>query len=412
MSTKSGELTAWRSKNCSLRFFPKRRLRWWGLSPKGRNAVTLGELQFGKTQLGEDFYRLWALACWVLYKMTSSAIPTPAEQLIPGRQNLFKALLFVGALLTSFYLAQGGVDLLHRVFSFSNAWARPAEIAARWTWVLTLATINCFIILGMAVLGHEAVHRVLFKGSIWNELWGGILSALALIPFYINRQIHLTHHSYAHQPGADPENAMHDHAFWYAMTVGSFIGIAIHYRTFVFNLLTRLFDRRFTGRVLKDAVFVVAAGFVYIFLVPHMGVSARYSTIPTALLFPVVFAFRAISDHYGVPAIVRPAVGVAPVYDVDAEAWHRNRDARQKEVSGWVVLTSPLLEWVWSHVNYHEVHHKYPYLSHRYLKTTFEATRHQVPYLVVNGYLRSFLGLRKRSYYGSRQDVLQFSSNK
>ena len=96
--------------------------------------------------------------------MTSSAIPTPAEQVIPRRQNLFKVLLFVGALLTSFCLAQGGVDLLHRVFSVSNAWARPAEIAARWTWVLTLATANCFIILGMAVLGHEAVHRVLFKG--------------------------------------------------------------------------------------------------------------------------------------------------------------------------------------------------------------------------------------------------------
>lgn len=342
--------------------------------------------------------------------MIEFAIPTPAGQDIPRYQNLFKALLFIGALLTSFYLAQKGVDRLHRALAGGNVRTSAIEMTARWAMVMGLAAANCFFILGMAVLAHDAVHRVLFRSPFWNELWGGVLSALALVPFYVNRQIHLTHHSYAHQPGKDPENAMHDHAFWYAMTVGSFIGIAVHYRIFARNLLTRLFDRRFAGRTFKDAGFLIVAGAVYAGVVPLIGASARYSLLPTALLFPVVFAFRAISDHYGIPAVERPAGGMSAVYDVDPEAWHRGRDARQKEVTGWVVLTNPWLEWFWSNVNYHEVHHKYPYLSHQHLKSVFEATREKVPYLVVNGYLQSFFNLRKLGYYGSREVVKQFLS--
>jgi fatty acid desaturase len=62
------------------------------------------------------------------------------------------------------------------------------------------------------------------------------------------------------------------------------------------------------------------------------------------------------------------------------------------------VLTPQRLQWLWSHVNFHEVHHKYPYLSHKYLPQAFEASRNQYPYLVVNGYWRSLLDVRKHDY--------------
>jgi hypothetical protein len=46
------------------------------------------------------------------------------------------------------------------------------------------------------------------------------------------------------------------------------------------------------------------------------------------------------------------------------------------------------------------VHHKYPYLSHRYLPQVFAATQARHPYFVVRGYWRSLLDLRRRRYYG------------
>ena len=137
---------------------------------------------------------------------------------------------------------------------------------------------------------------------------------------------------------------------------------------------------------------------------------ARPLAFMTLAMFPLVFGWRALSDHYAIPPIERAARSTQPVLDVDEEAWHRDRDQRQREITGWVVLTHPWLEWLWSHVNYHEVHHKYPWLSHRYLKPVFEATRATQPYLVVNGYWRSFWNLRHRSYYGTRADMRRFLS--
>jgi fatty acid desaturase len=93
------------------------------------------------------------------------------------------------------------------------------------------------------------------------------------------------------------------------------------------------------------------------------------------------------------------------ILEDDENSWRVEYERRQREVSGWVVLTAPWLEWLWSHVNYHEVHHKYPYLSHRYLPYVFAATREKHSYLVVRGYWRSLLNLRKRPYYSSPEDA-------
>ena len=82
-------------------------------------------------------------------------------------------------------------------------------------------------------------------------------------------------------------------------------------------------------------------------------------------------------------------------------------DVRQ-QLSGWVVMTPQWLQWLWSHVNYHEVHHKYPYLSHQYLPQAFEASRGQYPYLVVDGYWKAVGNAMKLDYYGKPEGVRQF----
>jgi len=334
--------------------------------------------------------------------MQKPHIPAPKEQVIPADENFFKAALLIALLLTSFALTQRGVNAL--AASTLPGWLTVTLI---WLLVLGMAVWHGILILGMGVLAHDAVHMVLFRSRYWNELWGGLLSAFTLIPFYANRQFHLTHHGYAHQPGLDPENEMHDHPFLYAVTAGSLVGLYVQYRIFFTNVL-RMHDRRYTGRVSKDALFLAIVGLVYFGVVPALGISVRYTVVPMIAVFPLVFAWRALSDHYAIPAIERAAKKKQEILEADEDAWHRDREKRKREVTGWVVLTHPWLEWLWSHVNYHEVHHKYPWLSHRYLPQVFAATRDSQPYLVVQGYWRSLFNLRRRRYYATRAEMRPF----
>lgn len=330
-------------------------------------------------------------------------IPGPKEQSIPSAANLFKALLLIALLAGSFLAA----DSVLRAAEIHHA-DTPGVMVLAWLGVGFFATLEVMLIIGMGVLAHDAVHRVLFRSVFWNEFWACVLSSLALIPFYTNRQFHLTHHSTAHQPGRDPENAMHDHGFLFAATAGSVIALIEQYRHLLRNL-RRVAEPRYAGRAVVDLVCVGAVLWLYFGLVPALGLSISTTILPMLAVFPLVFSWRALSDHYGVPAIER-AARRGDVEEIDAEAWHRDRAKRQREVTGWVVLTSPWLEWLWSHVNYHEVHHKYPWLSHVYLKPVFAATRYTQPYLVVNGYWRSLLNLRHLPYYGTRASLRRFLS--
>ena len=173
---------------------------------------------------------------------------------------------------------------------------------------------------------------------------------------------------------------MHHHSFPYAAAMGALIGLKEQYRLLLGNVVRG--DRRSAWRAAQDLFFIGLAATLYFGLVPALGLSIWATVVPVLVAFPPVFAFRALSDHYGIPA-------AAPSSAVE----------RERPITGWVVLTSPWLEWLWSHVNYHEVHHKYPYLSHRYLPQVYAATRERYPYLVARGYWRSLLNLRTRSYY-------------
>jgi len=335
--------------------------------------------------------------------VTTPTIPSPHAQIIPVGENLFKAFLLVSLLFVSFFLTDSLADALDR----TSALPPVAATAITWGAVFALAAVDFVLITGIGVLAHDAIHRVLFRSPFWNELAGGLLSALAFIPFYANRQFHLTHHGYAHQPGLDPENVAHDHSFWFAATAGSVIALQKQYHILVGNLL-RLHDPRYAGRALKDLAFVAFGIGVYALLLPALGISLLTTVVPVLLVFPPLFAFRSLSDHYGIPPVVHETKKREDLLDADEDTWHADRERRQREVSGWVVLTTPWLEWLWSHVNYHEVHHKYPYLSHHYLPQVFTATREHHAYLVVEGYWRSLMNLRRRDYYASPEDVRPF----
>jgi fatty acid desaturase len=315
----------------------------------------------------------------------NNGIPNPKEQIIPSGSNLFKSCFLILMLLCTFYAMEQIASQME------NVWLK-------WSFIAVAAIWNGMLMIGMGVLSHDAVHRVLFRSRFWNEFWGGLLAAIVLIPLEANRQFHMEHHRYSHQPGLDPENPMHQTSLLFAVMLGPFIALYAQYRV--------LLDIALSGdlvRVLKDVFFVGIALAIYFLLLPALGVSLLYTWLPTLLALPVVFSVRALADHYGIP----PVVGADSKNKESEEELESGIKARP-QVSGWVVLTPQWLQWLWSHVNFHEVHHKYPYLSHRYLPQAFEASRDRYPYLVVDGYWRSLLNVRKLNYYATQEDVRQY----
>ncbi len=290
------------------------------------------------------------------------AIPGAKNQVIPAGENLFKAFLLIALVAGSFCLA-------NRIAGVDSPW--------KWLAIGVLGVADVVLMTGMGVLAHDAVHRVLFRAPFWNDFWGGLLSALVFIPFQANRNVHLPHHSHGHQQGLDPEETIHRHPCAVAFLIGAPIGVGINYVA----LLRNIAEGR-AWRVAQDLFFLTVAGSIYLVLLPALGISLMATIAALLVAFPPVFALRAMSDHYGLPAVRRGA-----------------KEEDRENITGWVVLTSRWLEWLWSHVNYHEVHHKYPYLAHSHLPQVFAATRDVHPYAVVQGYWRSLLAHRSRSYY-------------
>ena len=316
--------------------------------------------------------------------MRYKGVPTPGEQVIPNAQNLFKISALFSILLGAFVAGHYGAVTIEDYFG--DAGLQTQFI--KWNWLLLCGVISSSAAQGLGILAHDAVHKVLLSKLWMNELVAGLISAFSLLPFNANRQFHLAHHRFSHQKKLDPEEPMHNHGLLYAVSIGSIIGLSLQYRIFLINLFTHFFDKRYFLAVLSDLFFISLAIYSYVILLPLNGIPIEHSIIPMLLVLPLVFGLRAISDHYGLPAAATKEERAA-------------NGKNEEDVSGWVIITSPVLEWMWSAVNFHEVHHKFPYLSHAYLRSTYVATRDQLPYVVANGYLSNFMRHFKRDYYNS-----------
>jgi len=261
--------------------------------------------------------------------------------------------------------------------------------------------VTALFISAQGAIAHEGIHRVLSRNRFVNDLVGGFLSALVVfLPFYANRKWHLDHHGETHEHGIDPEEALHSHNFWIAFLFGGPIAIWEHYKI-VFSFLT---DRGPKRRIrvaegLKDLSFVAAAAAFYFVLLPALGVSVFLTIVPMFLIGPLIYSFRAICDHYAVPNLAESIdylKGKCP--DLD-------RHSRFRVVDSWVILTNPFLDWLWSHLNYQQVHHRYPFLSHVYLPEIYEVTKEYQPYLVARGYLDCLRTIRSRPYYTRPEEM-------
>jgi fatty acid desaturase len=319
--------------------------------------------------------------------MSNFKVPKHSEQVLPELENLLKSLLFISLLVGSFFLTHTSVNSIDAYlltpYSFLP-WLLKGLL------IVALATFNAVVIMGLGVLAHEGTHWTLFKNRFWNDFWGGILLAMVLLPYYDFRDFHLTHHRYTHQPQLDPEEPMNNHPLWLALTFGPLMGLGLRYKI----LMTRLFGGFVKERIEagKDVAFLSLALAFYFYLIPKLGISLWYTVIPTFIIMPSVFAVRNIGEHHAIPAQGQKSLPVTEMQKVDS----------------WMVLTNPLMSWLWSNINYHQVHHRYPHLSHRYLPEIFAATKEEQSYLILDGYWQMLRYAFKQNYYGSYEHIEQF----
>lgn len=326
--------------------------------------------------------------------MNTLKIPGFYEQTIPNRSNAIKIGVLVLLLILGFMMANwifgSDISIVIKLFLLSG-----------------VGILNAIFVIGLGILAHDAVHGALFRHRSLNYLVGGIISAIALLPFRTNRRFHLKHHRYAHQKGLDPENFMHDRPYWQGVLLGVHIGLFIHYfalTTHILRIKSKLTENLgLTGRdVLIDLMISGTTITFFYLMLPYVFNWSLLATSGLTILFiPVVFSWRAMADHYGLPDSSKENLLMAngDADDQDMAALSSNVGRTYRPVSGWIVHTHPFFCWVWSNVNYHEVHHQFPWLSYHYLPKVYEQTKGEIPYAELNGYWHGLLGSASKPYY-------------
>ena len=317
--------------------------------------------------------------------VTTYSVPKHKEQDIPERMNLFKSLTLLALILGCFWLSQLGVNIIDSQFSTLSNGNNGWHFALKWSWVVSLAIINAILAMGLGILGHEAAHKGLFNNPFWNDFCGGIFISFLLIPFYSFKEFHLTHHRYTHIPGKDPEEPVNNHSTFLALTIGPLIGLGIHYKTLGEYLLSDSPKIRSQGW--KDVGFISWILIFYFYLIPLAHLSLVYTVFPLLVFLPFVFMVRNVSEHHGIPA------------------QNANSNNSELKVDSWMILSNPIMDWLWSNINYHQIHHRYPYLHYPYLPEVFTATKDKQPYIVINGYLSAVFRALSQKYYGSDTDI-------
>jgi fatty acid desaturase len=117
------------------------------------------------------------------------------------------------------------IDDLRNVGSVVLCWAQPAAIMAAAAWIAhPFAYVVAAVLMGfsharLAILGHEAAHKLLFTNKRANDLVGRWLLAYpAFVPFEAYRRSHFAHHKEEFGPN-EPDMALY---VGYPITKASF----------------------------------------------------------------------------------------------------------------------------------------------------------------------------------------------
>src|SRR5438552_9605615 len=123
---------------------------------------------------------------------------------------------------------------------------------ASWAWYVPV-TLLAWVLVGagqhrLATLGHEAVHYMLFRNRLLNELisdWFCMFPLLSSTQYY--RPQHLGHHQFVNDPERDPDLtqlALSGHRFRFPMSRGRFLWECVLKQVLVpFRLIGYIFVR-------------------------------------------------------------------------------------------------------------------------------------------------------------------------
>ncbi len=320
--------------------------------------------------------------------MEKVQIPSYTQQVIPTTRNLFKLITLISLLVSSFFLGQlvlEGID--HHL---SEYFSLLGKFLLKVLVTFVFMTINSILIMGLCMLGHEASHQVFARNKWLNDLCGEIAWSFFLTPAYGFKEFHINHHRHTHYLEGDPETLMNNRVAWMSLTIGPIYGLYLTGKVMFMNLFSKSKKRIAQGVI--DIFFLTLGVLFYFYLLPKLGISLGYLIVPTVVFMPYIFAVRNLTEHHGIPLQDEGNCSLP----------------KEKILDSWILLTHPFLAWLWSDINYHQVHHRYPHLSHRYLRKIFEATREEYPYFIYKGYIPFLLQSFQWRYYGDLENINPF----
>jgi fatty acid desaturase len=262
-----------------------------------------------------------------------------------------------------------------------GAWALVAWQPTGWTVALAMLVVGSRYY-ALFILGHDGMHRRLFRTRWLNDLWNDVFchGAIGAIT-RINNRNHLRHHQYL-ATELDPDR--HKHACFNKADPGELIG----YVTGIAGLMrtTRNVFRprtgetapaddedRFAGYGLRDvAILAGVQGSILVGLWSTIG----WWAYPVLWLLPV-YAFAYLGDN------LRSF----------AEHSHPERDDRADRHRLITYLSNPLERWFVAplNMNYHAVHHLWPSIPYYNLPIADDDIRRRA----------EAVGLEwRRSYFG------------
>jgi fatty acid desaturase len=262
---------------------------------------------------------------------------------------------------------------LRRIASWRNGWTVASlwlGIVALWTAAVwldhPLGYVALFVLMGpvfarLAILGHEAAHRLLFRNRRANDLTGRwLLDHPAFVPFDIYRRVHFAHHKDEFGPH-EPDIPLYSgyplpRASWRRKLLRDAVGISgwKNLKPLLRSLTTKVgrpIGARIVGtQLVLWAVIWAATGRWWLYPVCWLG--------PWLTVWRVLNRLRAIAEHGGMERsddrrrtthhvrqswsarfwIVPYRTGWHLAHHVDMGVPWRNLPAfhRELEASGWV----------------------------------------------------------------------------
>jgi fatty acid desaturase len=224
-----------------------------------------------------------------------------------------------------------------RVFLDLLLWMGTAVLAAYfhrwWFTAVSIFAIGFGPFHDLLVQGHEGTHDLISRNRRVNDFFTWFTLALGGISAEAHRRFHLDHHHYAHTP-QDPEYQFFDRVVsgvpgwaYFFIPVCAQIGVnGYGLQKKMPAEVRRRIVLELGGAVLLHA----AVGFVfgwrrYLFFVFAPMVTGLY----------VASVLRSVTEHHDV---------------TEGSEWTNARS----------IVTHPLIEFLWSNVNYHLEHHLYP----------------------------------------------------